>query len=95
MIVAARTSVDGAPEDGITLFLVPSGIPGLEVSPIRIIGNERQFEVALNNVRVPASSVLGEVNGGWPIAERAIQRAVAGHCLTMLGGANRRAGHDR
>ena len=87
MIVAARTAQDGKPEDGITLFLVPSGLPGIEVSPIRIIGNERQFEVSLNNVRVPASSVLGEVNGGWPIAERAIQRAVAGHCITMLGGA--------
>ena len=87
MIVAARTAQDGKPEDGITLFLVPSGLPGIEVSPIRIIGNERQFEVSLNNVRLPASSVLGEVNGGWPIAERAIQRAVAGHCITMLGGA--------
>ena len=88
MIVAAKTTQRGDPEDGITLFLVPSGLPGIEVSPIRIIGNERQFEVALNNVRVPASSVLGNVNGGWPIAERAIQRAIAGHCLTMLGGAS-------
>ena len=88
IIVAARTTQGGAPAVGITLFLVPSGLPGVEISPIRIIGNERQFEVRLNNVRVPVNSVLGEVNGGWPIAERAIQRAVAGHCVTMLGGAS-------
>ena len=87
IIVAARTTQGGDPAEGITLFLVPARMEGLEVSPIRTIGSERQFEVALNNVRLPASAVLGEVNGGWPIAERAIQRAVAGHCVTMLGGA--------
>jgi alkylation response protein AidB-like acyl-CoA dehydrogenase len=87
IIVAARTTQDGDPAEGITLFLVPARMEGLEISPIRTIGSERQFEVSINNVRVPASSVLGEVNGGWPIAERAIQRAVAGHCITMLGGA--------
>ena len=88
IIVAARTGAEGDPEDGITLFLVPARMEGLEVTPIRTIGNERQFEVSLNNVRLPASAVLGEVDGGWPIAERAIQRAVAGQCALMLGGAN-------
>ncbi len=88
IIVAARTSQGSDPAAGITLFLAPSRLPGLEVSPVRIIGNERQFEVTLNNVRVPAGSVLGKVNEGWPIAERAMQRAVAGHCVAMLGGAS-------
>ena len=87
IIVAARTTQDSDPAEGITLFLVPARMEGLEISPIRTIGSERQFEVSINNVRLPASSVLGEVNGGWPIAERAIQRAVAGNCITMLGGA--------
>ncbi len=87
IIIAARTTQGGAPEAGITLFLVPARIDGLEIAPIRTIGSERQFEVSLNNVRLPAISVLGEVNGGWPITERAIQRAIAGQCITMLGGA--------
>ena len=87
IIVAARTQQDGDPAEGITLFLVPARMEGLEISPINTIGSERQFEVALRNVRLSASAVLGEVNGGWPIAERAIQRAVTGHCITMLGGA--------
>ena len=87
IIVAARTKSDGDPAEGITLFLVPAGMEGLEVTSIRTIGDERQFEVGLNNVRVPAGSVLGEVNGGWPIAERALRRAIAGQCIAMLGGA--------
>ena len=87
IIVAARTTQGGDPASGITLFLVPARMEGLNVTPIRTIGNERQFEVSLNNVRLPASAVLGEVDGGWPIAHRAIQRGVAGQCITMLGGA--------
>ena len=88
IIVAARTNQDAAADEGITLFLVPARMEGLEISPLRIIGSERQYEVSLNNVRLPGSAVLGEVNEGWPIAERALQRAVAGHCITMLGGAS-------
>ena len=87
IIVVARTTQDSDPEAGITLFLVPARMDGLEVAPIRTIGNEQQFEVSLNNVRLPGSAVLGQVDGGWPIAERAIQRAIAGQCITMLGGA--------
>ena len=88
IIVAAHTGQGEDPADGITLFLVPARMEGLEVSAINTIGSERQYEVALNNVRLPATAVLGEVNGGWPIVERAMQRAVVGHCITMLGGAN-------
>ena len=87
IIVAARTTQGGDPQAGITLFLVPARMEGLEITPIRTIGNERQFEVSLKNVRLPESAVLGEVNSGWPIAERAIHRAIAGQCILMLGGA--------
>ena len=87
IIVAARTRADGDPSQGITLFLVPARMEGLEVTPMRIIGNEQQFEVSLSNVRLPASAVLGEVNSGWPVVERALQRAIAGQCILMLGGA--------
>ena len=88
IIVAARTVQGGDPAEGITLFLVPARMEGLAVTPIHTIGSERQFELSLNNVRLPASAVIGEVNGGWPVAERAIQRAIAGQCITMLGGAS-------
>ena len=88
IIVAARTSSSEEPAQGVTLFLVPAGSEGLEVAPINTIGSERQFEVQLNGVTVPDSAVLGDVDGGWPVVERALQRAVAGHCIEMLGGAS-------
>lgn len=75
------------PAQGITLFLVPSGQPGLNITPLKTIASDRQCEVVLENVNVPASSVLGQVSGGWPVVQRVLQRAITGKCMEMLGGA--------
>lgn len=75
------------PSQGITLFLVPAGAAGLRVTPLKTIASDKQCEVALNGVSVPASSVLGQVGEGWPVVQRTLQRAIAGKCLEMVGGA--------
>ena len=87
ILVAARTSGNADPEKGISLFLVPSGTSGLSVTQLSTIASDRQCEVVLNQVSVPASSLLGEVDQGWPILQRALERATAGKCIEMLGGA--------
>jgi len=87
MIVAARTSSGSDPAEGISLFLVPAGADGLNTTPMQSVGNERVFEVSLENVSVPADSVIGTVGEAWPIIERAIMRATAAQCIEMLGGA--------
>ncbi len=91
LIVAARTSGgNGAapdPSQGVSLFLVPAGSPGLSVRPLNTIASDRQCEITLDQVAVPVALVLGEVDGGWPVAHRALHRAVAGKCVEMLGGA--------
>ena len=86
IIVVARTSSDGEPAKGVTLFLVPSGTAGLQITPMRSIGNERVFEVNLDEVSVPEDSVIGKTGEGWPIIERTIMRATAAQCIEMLGG---------
>ena len=91
ILVAARTTGDidpAHPDQGITLFLVPANSPGLTVDQLRTISVDRQCAVILNDVSVPASSVLGPVDGGWPIIQRALHRAIAGQCMEMLGGAD-------
>ena len=88
IIVAARTGAAGDnPEDGITLFFVPSDTPGVAVEQISTIGNERLCEVRLEGAAVPAESVLGAVGGAWPVIERVLARATAAHCVQMVGGA--------
>ena len=88
ILVAARTSRSEDPARGITLFFVNADAPGLTVNQLSTISSDRQCEVVLDGVTVPAQAVLGEVDGGWPIIERALQRAVAGKCVEMLGGAD-------
>lgn len=59
-----------APEkNGITLFIVERGAPGLSVSqPIKTLGMHpaQTAEVVLDNVRVPVENRLGEENRGVP-----------------------------
>ena len=88
ILVPVRTSSGTDPAQGITIFLVPKGSQGLSISPHDTISSDRQFEVALDGVSVSAASVLGSVDEGWPIMQRALQRAVAGKCTEMLGGAD-------
>jgi len=87
ILVAARTSDNADPAQGISLFLVPSGTSGITVTQMSTISADRQCEVVLNQVTVPASSVLGEIDQGWQILQRTLERATAGECIEMLGGA--------
>ena len=87
MIVAARTSNGDDPSAGITAFLIPSDSNGVDINPLHTLGSDKQSEVVFSDVRVPGSGVLGEVDEGWPIVERALQRATAAKCVEMLGGA--------
>ncbi len=88
VLVVARTASGPDPAHGVTLFLVPAGTQGVTLTPLSTIASDKQFEVALDQVSVPANAALGPVDGGWPLVQRALQRAVAAKCLEMLGGAD-------
>ncbi len=88
LLVAARTAESTDPAEGITLFIVPADAAGLTVNQLSTISADRQCEIVFDQVSVPADAVLGAVDGGWPIIHRALQRAVAGKCMEMLGGAD-------
>ena len=87
IIVAARTSQGANAEDGVTCFLVPASAQGVSIVPLDTMASDKQAEVSFSNVKAPASAVLGEVDKGWPIVDRAIQRGAAAKCVEMLGGA--------
>ena len=88
LLVVARTSAEDDPDRGITVFLVPSNNPGVAVAPLNSMGSDRQYQVTLEGVTVPADSAFWEIVGaGWPVVSRALQRAIAGKCSEMVGGA--------
>ncbi len=65
----ARTDPDVAKHKGMTAFLVPFDLPGVEVRPIKQMSGGQSFnEVFFNDVRIPDSLRLGEVGSGWNVA---------------------------
>ncbi len=81
-LIAART---GGADDGLTLFLVPAPADGLEVVAQKRVDSRNSAIVRLNDVRVSAGSVLGDVGGGLAPLGRAVDRATVAVCGEMLG----------
>ena len=81
-ILLARTDADLPKHRGITMFVIDMHEPGVEVRPLVQMTGVAEFnEVFLDEARVPADWVVGEVNGGWSLAV-----ALLGHERTTLGG---------
>ncbi len=68
-ILIARTNPDAPKHKGISYFLVDMHTPGITVRPLVNMLNSHEFnEVYFEDVRVPASQLLGEENRGWYLA---------------------------
>lgn len=66
-LLVARTSSGEKKQQGITNFLMDTRLPGIEIRKIETLGQRAigTTQVFYNDVRVPASAVLGEVDNGW------------------------------
>jgi len=64
-----RHDPDVAKHKGMTAFVIPLDLPGIEVRPIKQMSGGSSFnEVFMNDVRVPDSMRLGPVGEGWKVA---------------------------
>jgi alkylation response protein AidB-like acyl-CoA dehydrogenase len=69
MFCLVRTSNEEIRQKGISFLLLDMKSPGITIQPLRQITGEAEFnEVFLENVRVPATNVVGKVNEGWGVA---------------------------
>ena len=65
----ARSNPDVPKHRGMTVFIIPMDLPGIEVRPIQQMSGGSSFnEVFFTDVRVPDSMRLGEVGDGWRVA---------------------------
>ena len=65
----ARHDPDVVKHKGMTAFIIPMDLPGIEVRPIKQMSGGSSFnEVFMNDVRVPDSMRLGPVGEGWKVA---------------------------
>jgi len=65
----ARTDPSVVKHKGLTAFMLPLDIPGVEVRPIKQMSGGSSFcEVFFTDVRIPDELRLGEVGDGWKVA---------------------------
>jgi alkylation response protein AidB-like acyl-CoA dehydrogenase len=75
MILLARTNPDTQRKyDGLSYFLSPMHVPGIETRPIRKITGEYGFtETFFTDARIAADCLMGEEGQGWKIAMQTLQ----------------------
>jgi alkylation response protein AidB-like acyl-CoA dehydrogenase len=69
-ILIARTDPDVPKHEGITYFICPMDLPGIEIRPITEMTGSHTFnEVFLTDVRIPDELRVGAVGEGWRLAK--------------------------
>jgi 3-oxocholest-4-en-26-oyl-CoA dehydrogenase alpha subunit len=65
--LATRTNAEVKKHKGISLFVVPMDTPGIKVVPMQLIGEHNINQTFYEDVRVPASALVGGENNGWTL----------------------------
>ena len=66
ILLVARTSRGNTPHEGLTMFHVPTDTAGLKISPIELMGGQRETnDLYFTDCELPADAVIGEVGNGW------------------------------
>jgi alkylation response protein AidB-like acyl-CoA dehydrogenase len=63
--LCVRTDPNSARHRGISVIIVPIDSPGVEIRALYAWSGYRTNEVHFNDVRVPVTNLVGEVNRGW------------------------------
>ncbi|WP_327712193.1 acyl-CoA dehydrogenase family protein [Streptomyces sp. NBC_00464] len=82
--LAARTDPEAPKHKGISILIVPTTDDGFSWSPIRTVGGLAVTATYYSGVRVPATDVVGDVDGGWRLITAQLNHERIG--LAALGG---------
>ena len=84
LTVAART---GESDKDVTMIIVPRNADGISRTALKTIAADKQSELVFDDVAVPTSAVLGDVNRGWDTIAKVVQWGAVCKCSEMVGGA--------
>jgi len=65
--LACRTDPDLPRHKGLSMILVPADAPGFSYTPVHTVAGVSTSATYYEDVRVPASNLVGELNGGWSL----------------------------
>jgi acyl-CoA dehydrogenase len=92
-IIMAVTDPDVHPYQGCTQFLAPSDAPGINIlRDVPVMGTKDfggHVEILYEDVRLPASAILGEAGQGFMLAQSRLGPARLTHCMRWTGIAQR------
>ncbi|MFZ4718869.1 MAG: acyl-CoA dehydrogenase family protein [Ilumatobacteraceae bacterium] len=89
-ILMARTNPEAPKHEGISFFVFPMDLPGVEVRPLKQMTGEAEFdEVFFTDVELPVDHLLGPLHGGWGVG-MAVLTSERGHIGTSVIGLERR-----
>ncbi|AKS35157.1 acyl-CoA dehydrogenase family protein [Mycolicibacterium goodii] len=70
MFALVRTSRGAKKQQGITFVLIDMTSPGIEIRPLVMTsGEEVQNQVFFDDVRVPKTNIIGQIDDGWTVAK--------------------------
>jgi len=85
-----RTDFEVPKHSGISFILFDMASEGISTKPIQLISGSSPFcETFFDDVKVPATNLVGRLNEGWTIAKRLLQ-----HERTMISGFGLSAGQS-
>jgi alkylation response protein AidB-like acyl-CoA dehydrogenase len=91
----ARTNWDVPKHRGLTMLIMKIHQPGVQVEPIRQVDGSTEFcQEFFDDVPIPVSDVVGDVDDGWTVASRLLvhERLAVGGGSQYTSG--RSGGHD-
>jgi 3-oxocholest-4-en-26-oyl-CoA dehydrogenase alpha subunit len=78
--LAARTDPDAPKHKGISVFVVPTDAPGFSYTPVHTLSGATTSQTFYEDVRVPASALVGTENDGWRLVTGQLNRERVALC---------------
>ena len=67
-----RTDPDAQRHRGLSIILIDTSLPGVDITPVRVMGGWRVNLCFFDDVVVPARNVIGELDQGWTVLSEAL-----------------------
>jgi alkylation response protein AidB-like acyl-CoA dehydrogenase len=85
LLVSARMAGEARDHEGVALFMVARGTPGLRLEEYSTVDGQRAADVHLWDAKLPAASRLGTAGSALPAIEAAFDIGLAALCAEAVG----------